>query len=81
MVVFLASEACQLTQHVFTAGASRYSRVFLGLTHGWVAPQNQVCATEDIAAHIGEITDTAQFTIPQSLADEIDQLVARVGLA
>ena len=37
MVVYLASRACELNHHSFSACAGRFARVFVGLGDGWVA--------------------------------------------
>ncbi len=71
MVCFLASEPCELTHEIFSVGAGRYARVFVGLCPGWNDAAAESISAEDVAAHIAEIRDTASFTIPGSAADEI----------
>ncbi len=76
LVVYLASEACAVTHTVFSAGAGRYSRVFTGLSEGWVAPGGEPASAEDVAVHLEQICDTGRFTTPQSAADELAELSA-----
>ncbi|KQY56140.1 short-chain dehydrogenase [Aeromicrobium sp. Root495] len=74
LVVYLASEACAVTHQVFSAGAGRYSRVFTGLSEGWVSPDGAAASAEDVARHLEQICDTQRFTVPQSAADELAEL-------
>ncbi|MET0903450.1 MAG: SDR family NAD(P)-dependent oxidoreductase, partial [Acidimicrobiales bacterium] len=37
IVTYLASQACELTHHSFSACAGRFARVFVGLGEGWLA--------------------------------------------
>jgi NAD(P)-dependent dehydrogenase (short-subunit alcohol dehydrogenase family) len=80
MVVFLASKACELSHHNYSAGAGRYARVFAGLGEGWLAPRGSEPSAEDIAARLGQVSAIQPFTVPSSIADEVMQLCARRGL-
>jgi NAD(P)-dependent dehydrogenase (short-subunit alcohol dehydrogenase family) len=80
MVVFLASRACSLTHHNFSAAAGRFARVFVGLVEGWLAEQGYTPTAEDIAAHITEITSTESYTIPTSVTDEMIDLARVLGI-
>jgi NAD(P)-dependent dehydrogenase (short-subunit alcohol dehydrogenase family) len=79
MVVFLASRACRLTHHNFSAGAGRYARVFVGLGEGWSAPRGARPTAEDIEANVDAVAATEPFTVPTSIYDEVEQI--RSGLA
>jgi NAD(P)-dependent dehydrogenase (short-subunit alcohol dehydrogenase family) len=79
LVVFLASRDCTLTHHNFASCAGRYSRVFVGLSEGWLAPAGTKPSVDDIAAHEAAITATERFSIPRSLFDEIAETCARRG--
>jgi NAD(P)-dependent dehydrogenase (short-subunit alcohol dehydrogenase family) len=37
MVVYLASDQCEVTHEIYSAGAGRFARFFVGLTEGWYA--------------------------------------------
>jgi len=80
MVVYLASRACDVTHHNFSAGAGRYASAFVGLTEGWLADPETVATPEDIEKHLDEITATEGYTIPMALKDETVGLMKRVGI-
>jgi NAD(P)-dependent dehydrogenase (short-subunit alcohol dehydrogenase family) len=91
LVVFLASRACDLTHHAYSACAGRFARVFVGLGEGWVAETgdgaNGAAAAgtadptaEDIADHLAEITATQPFTVPMSIYDEVAGVGNRLGI-
>jgi NAD(P)-dependent dehydrogenase (short-subunit alcohol dehydrogenase family) len=75
MVVYLASEQCELTHEVFSAGGGRYARVFVGLAPGWYADGQAEVSADDIAAHIDQIRAQDGYTVPNSIADEITGLL------
>ena len=81
IVVFLASRACQLTHHNYSACAGRFARVFVGLGEGWLAKAGSVPNAEDIAAHLGEISATEPFSVPASIVDEVVGICSRLGIA
>jgi NAD(P)-dependent dehydrogenase (short-subunit alcohol dehydrogenase family) len=79
MVVYLASRACTLTHHNFSACAGRFARAFAGLGSGWVADTAAPTA-DDIAAHLEEIASPDPYTIPGSIVDEVLQVCQQVGI-
>jgi NAD(P)-dependent dehydrogenase (short-subunit alcohol dehydrogenase family) len=80
IVVFLASRACELTHHNYSAGAGRYARVFLGLGTGWLAPPGCEPTADDVAAHLAEVSAIEPFSVPASIFDEVAGLCARLGI-
>jgi len=80
IVVFLASRACNLTHHNYSACAGHYARVFIGHGEGWHAEPNQKPTAEDIEAHLSEVSATQPFTIPTSVVDEMVKTCALLGL-
>jgi NAD(P)-dependent dehydrogenase (short-subunit alcohol dehydrogenase family) len=70
LVVYLASEACSVTQQVFSAVVSRYARVFVGATLGWYGPTDTPATAEDINDHLDEISDRTTYFIPTSVFHE-----------
>nr|MBO2498659.1 SDR family oxidoreductase [Acidimicrobiia bacterium] len=72
LVAYLASEDCEVTHEVFSAGGGRFARFFVGLTPGWVAPRE--VEAEDIAEHLAEIRDTEGFHILSSATEELQLL-------
>jgi NAD(P)-dependent dehydrogenase (short-subunit alcohol dehydrogenase family) len=79
--VYLASRACDVTHHNFSAGAGRYARVFVGLADGWVAERGTAPTAEDIADHFEEVSAPEPFMIPTSIFDEVAGLCARLGIS
>jgi len=71
MVCYLASEQCQLTHEIFSVGAGRYARVFVGLCRGWTDTKSERVSADDVADHIDQIRDPANYLIPGSAAEEI----------
>ncbi len=80
MVAYLASRDCDLTHHLFSAVGGRFARVFVGLGEGWLAEPGHEPTAEDVAAHIGDIAGTESFSVPHSVADELMELLPRLGL-
>lgn len=70
IVVYLASEGCELTHEVFSVGGGRYARVFTGVNQGWFAGQGVVPSVEDIAANVGAIRDISEYSVPLNNGEE-----------
>jgi NAD(P)-dependent dehydrogenase (short-subunit alcohol dehydrogenase family) len=70
MVVYLASEACDFTQRIYSAASGRFARVFVAATRGWYGPLNRPASVEDIAAHLDQIDDRSEYQIPTTVFDE-----------
>ena len=75
LVTYLSSEACELTHEIFDVGAGRYARIFTGMAPGWTAPKDTKVAPEDIAANLDQIRNTDGFTIPDSIAGEMQAVM------
>ena len=71
LVVFLASKACGVTHHNYSACSGRFARVFVGLSNGWIAQPGTSPTADDIAAHIDEVSATTPFSVPTSIFDEV----------
>ena len=80
MTTYLASRACAVHHHLFSAAGGRFARVFLGLSQGWMADLEAPVTAEDVAAHLDEITSTDRFSVPGSVTDEMLGLMERYGL-
>ena len=78
LVVYLASEACEVTHEVFSAAAGRYARVFIGLAEGWFAGKGNKPSAEDIQSHWDEIENRDGYTVPLSSGDELTTLLPRL---
>lgn len=77
LVVYLGSEACELTHEIFSVGGGRFARMFVGLTPGWVADGGAKVSAEDVASHIEQIRDPEGYTIPNNITDEL-RILAKV---
>jgi len=80
IVVFLASRACNITHHNYSASAGRFARAFVGLADGWLAQPGSAPTADDIADHFDELSGTEPFTIPTSIFDEVAAICARLGI-
>lgn len=66
MVGLLAHEKCPVTGEVFAAGARRFSRIFLGLTPGYLAEDGEP-TIEDVAANLDAVVDEKGYSVPADL--------------
>ena len=80
IVVFLASRACELSHHNYSACAGRFARVFVGLGEGWLAEPGSHPTAEDIAAHLTCVSATEPFSVPTSIVDEVLGVCQRLGI-
>jgi NAD(P)-dependent dehydrogenase (short-subunit alcohol dehydrogenase family) len=74
MVVYLCSEANRFTHEIFSAGGGRYARFFVGLNQGWFAGSGVVPSVEEVAEHIDEVRDIADYQVLGSATDELTLL-------
>jgi NAD(P)-dependent dehydrogenase (short-subunit alcohol dehydrogenase family) len=79
IVTYLASRSCEVTHQNYSACCGRYARVFVGLAEGWVGDRDRPSA-DDVAAHFPEISSLEPYTVPDSIFDEVAEIVARLGL-
>jgi NAD(P)-dependent dehydrogenase (short-subunit alcohol dehydrogenase family) len=70
MVVFLASEACDFTQRIYSASGGRFARVFVAATRGWYGPLDQPASAEDVCEHLEQIDDRSEYQVPTTVFDE-----------
>jgi hypothetical protein len=78
IVVYLASRACELTHHNFSACAGRFARAFVGLAEGWVAGPE--ATADDIAEQLAEVVAPEPYIIPTSIFDEVTEVCRQLGL-
>jgi NAD(P)-dependent dehydrogenase (short-subunit alcohol dehydrogenase family) len=67
VVAWLASEDCSVNGEVFTVGAGRVGRFFVGMTKGYYNPDLTV---EDVRDHLDQIRDETGYLVPASSAEE-----------
>jgi NAD(P)-dependent dehydrogenase (short-subunit alcohol dehydrogenase family) len=80
IVAFLASRACEFTHQNYSACAGRFSRVFVGLSEGWLAEPGSSPTADDVAAHLAEVSATEPFTVPGSIFEEVFAVCERLGV-
>jgi len=68
LVIYLASEQCEITHEIFSAGGGRFARIGISTDVGYF---NATAKAEDIFANIDEIRDLSNSIYPSSLADEL----------
>lgn len=71
LVVYLASEACDVTHEVFSVGGGRYARIFIGVNQGWFAGKGEVPSAEDVATNLDAIRDVSEYMIPGNNNEEM----------
>ena len=71
LVVYLASETCELTHQVFSVGGGRYARIFTGVNEGWFAGQGVTPSVEDIHANLDIIQDIEKYIVPMNNNEEM----------
>ena len=76
LVTYLASEACEQTHEIYDVGGGRFSRILVGLCEGKTFGKAARPSAEEIRDGIGEIHDTDGYSIPTSIAGEM-QAVAK----
>ena len=76
LVAYLASEACEVSGEVFSAGGGTVSRFFVGLTPGY---NNPALTAEDVAANLGEIRAEAGYIVPDDISAEIEKVVKAIS--
>lgn len=65
MAAYLAHEDCPVTGEIYTAGAGRFARLFIGSTPGYVAGTD--ASVEAIAGNWDAINDEAGYVVPRDL--------------
>src|SRR5690606_36010769 len=74
MVVYLASEACEATHEIYSAGGGRYARFFVGLTPGWYSGEGEVPTVDQIAGRLESIRSEEGYSVLGSATEELQQL-------
>jgi NAD(P)-dependent dehydrogenase (short-subunit alcohol dehydrogenase family) len=76
LVTYLCSEANEETHQIYSVGGGKYSRIFIGMAPGWFAGVGEIPTAEDIAANLGKINSDEGYIIPDSIAAEMQTLMA-----
>ena len=81
LVTYLVSEQSDLTHNVFSVGGGRYARMFVGLTKGWFAGKGAKPSAEQIRDNMARIRETESNMIPDSIADEMKEMLKTFSAA
>ena len=71
LALYLCSRDCTLSHEIFSVGAGRYARVFVGDAQGWFSGKGNVPSVEDIAENMEQIRDLSAYTVPGNAQDEL----------
>jgi NAD(P)-dependent dehydrogenase (short-subunit alcohol dehydrogenase family) len=71
LVIHLCSEECEITHEIYSVGAGRFARVFVGLCRGWTSKENPRASAEEVRDHMEQIRDESGYTVPGSAAEEM----------
>ncbi|MET0780444.1 MAG: SDR family NAD(P)-dependent oxidoreductase [Microbacterium sp.] len=75
--VYLASERCTTSGDLYSAIGGRYARVLVGVTDGWLNPDD-VTDVDDLAANWDEVRSLDAFSRPQTGHEELTDVAARL---
>jgi NAD(P)-dependent dehydrogenase (short-subunit alcohol dehydrogenase family) len=71
MVVYLSSEECEQTHEIYSVGAGRYARIFVGLCPGWADAEADHVTAEGVRDHLDQIRDPSGYAIPGNAGEEM----------
>lgn len=77
VVAYLASRACTLNGEAVDVCHGRYGRLFVGVTAGWLGGDGPAAA-EEIAAHLDDIRDLSDHSVPGDLYQAMAEVTARL---
>jgi NAD(P)-dependent dehydrogenase (short-subunit alcohol dehydrogenase family) len=78
MVAYLAHEACDVSGEVYVAGGGRFSRLYVGVTPGYLSPDGSRTTVDDVADHWAAINDEAGYYVPADPVDFSDRFMAHL---
>ena len=78
LVLFLVSESCQATRHVYSALAGRYARAFVGVGEGVATDRETPATAEAVAEQFAKIGSPTNYFVPGSVTDEFTPVLARL---
>jgi len=68
MAAFLAHESCPVSGEIYAAGASRFARIFIASTPGYIHPAGAP-TIEDVVRHWAAINDETGYYSPADVGD------------
>ncbi len=72
IVAYLAHEDCSVTGEIFSAGAGRTAKIFVGAAQGYF---NETVTLEDIRDNFGKICDETGYAVPKNAMEEIGMVM------
>jgi NAD(P)-dependent dehydrogenase (short-subunit alcohol dehydrogenase family) len=78
MVAYLAHEACDVSGEVYVAGGGRFSRLFVGVTPGYLHPDPAKATVDDVAANWAAIQDETGYYVPADPVDFSNRFMAHL---
>ena len=78
LVLYLSSRACAETRRLFSVGCGHIARVAIAESRGWYAPDLDGMTPEQVVEHLGEVSDLADFGVPESIVDEASFIAERL---
>lgn len=69
MVAYLAHESIDITGQIYMAGGSRFSRMFIGATDGYLHDGPEDPTVDDVAHHLAQIDDLSDYYTPASATE------------
>lgn len=79
LVVYLCSEANELTHQIFSVGGGRYARIFIGTNNGWFAGKGVVPEVEAVADNLEQVRDITDYIVPMNNNDELMLIAQMMG--
>lgn len=76
MAAYLAHEACEVTGEIYTAGAGRFARLFIGSTPGVLVDKPSI---NDVASQWDAINDQSGYSVPVDLIDWSTDFTKHLG--
>lgn len=78
LVLYLVSEQCRVTRHVYSALSGRYARAFVGVADGWMTMADSPPSVEEIQRHFAAIGAMNKHYVPQSVTDEFTPVLNKL---
>jgi NAD(P)-dependent dehydrogenase (short-subunit alcohol dehydrogenase family) len=78
LVAYLVHRGCEISGEAFSVCQGRYARVYVGVAHGWLAPDPQEVDAEAVKEHIADIRDVTHGHVPNWLYDESAAVTRRL---
>ena len=83
VVVYLASDACELNGEILSVAGGAVARVVVSTTQGWRTPRGSELTPESVQEHLPEILDPVGAAMPTKVPEEVAHLLgsrARSGV-